>query len=150
MTKTPLALASILTLGLLAAGAAGAERAQEKERKIELRPGQAVIIPVAIVDQGVVIGVPRGVKPGAAAPEDGEIEVEVVKQGLSPYAELSASQKTEVPIDFVASGLIGNIKIDEVIVCGKLDAPIRTRIASGAWTVSLHGFTVHKDGQDCR
>jgi hypothetical protein len=149
MAKTLGALASILAFGVLSSAAAGAERAQGKEHKIELRPGQAIVIPVAVVEQGVVLGIPHGVKPGAVAPEEGEIEVEVVKKGLSPYADLSASEKTDAAVDFVASGLIGNIKIDEVVVCGKLDTPSKTRIASGAWIVSLHGFTVHKDGQGC-
>jgi hypothetical protein len=150
MPKTFVAFASLLLLGPLSFAAAGAERARDDpERKIGLRPDQAVVIPVAIVEGGVVLGIPRGPKPGAP-PEDGEIEVEVVKHGLSPYAELSATEKTEQPVDFVAAGLIGNIKIDEVVVCGRLDTPIKTRIASGAWRISLNRFTVHKEGRDCR
>ena len=149
MAKILLALASTLALGALSSSLA-AERAQEGGRTIELRPGQAVVFPVAIVDSGVVVGIAHGLKPSAGAPEEGEIEVEVVKQGLSPYAELSASEKTDAPVDFVATAFVGNIKIDERIVCGQLDAPAKTRIASGAWRISLNRFAVHKEGRDCR
>ena len=82
----------------------------------------------------------------AVDPKDGEIAVAVVRRGLSPYAELTAIEKTPAPVDFVATGLIGDIKIDEVVVCGRLDAPTIGRIASGAWRVSLSRFTVHPEG----
>jgi len=76
--------------------------------------------------------------------------VSFVKHGLSPYAELTASEKTAAPVDFVATGLVGDIKIDEVRLCGQIDAPATNRIASGAWRVSLNRFSVRQSGQDCR
>ena len=149
MANTLLALASTLALGLLPRGAAAAGNAQGAERAIELRPGQAVVFPVAIVDGGVVVGVARAAKPGAV-PEEGEIAVQVLKQGASPYAELTASEKTEAPVDFVADGLVGDIRLDERVVCGRLDAPAKSRIYSGSWRISLNRFMVHKESQDCR
>ncbi len=74
----------------------------------------------------------------------------MVKHGLSPYADLTASEKTPAPVDFVATGLIGDIKIDEVVLCGRLDAPTTSRIASGSWRISLNRFSVRQEGQDCR
>ena len=74
----------------------------------------------------------------------------MVKHGLSPYAEITASEKTSEPVDFVATGLIGDIKIDEVVLCGQIDGPATNRIASGSWRVSLNRFSIRQSGQDCR
>jgi hypothetical protein len=57
-----------------------------------------------------MLGKPRLLRPGAAQPKDGEIAVNVVKHDASPYADLTASEKTSAPVDFVATDLIGNIK----------------------------------------
>jgi hypothetical protein len=117
---------------------------------VDLRPGQEVTFPVTIADGKVTPGPARVSKPGAAAPKDGEITVGFVKQGLSPYAMLTANEKTSAPIDFIAAGLIGNIKIDEVKVCGRLEAPSSTRIASGSWRIALSRFSVGEGLQACR
>ncbi len=137
-----LALAS----GLVAANGAPA---QDAGPHVDVKPGQAVEIPVTIAGGAVTLGRPRRLAPGAE-PGDGEIVVAVVKHGLAPYAELTAKEKTPEPIDFVATGLIGDIKIDEIKVCGQLFGPARGRIASGSWRVSLNSFAVRADGQDCR
>ena len=63
---------------------------------------------------------------------------------------LSANEKTSAPIDFIAAGLIGNIKIDEVKLCGRLEAPSSTRIASGSWRIALGRFSVGEGLQACR
>ena len=98
---------------------------------------------VTVSDGRVALGAARLTKPGTAEPKDGEVTIAVVKRGLSPYAELTASEKTSAPVDFVATGLIGDIKIDEIVVCGRLDGPTASRIASGSRRVSLHRFMVH-------
>ncbi len=97
-------------------------------------------------DGHVALGAARLSKPGGAQPKDGEVTVSVVKQGLSPYAALTATEKTPDPVDFVATGLIGDIKIDEIVVCGRLDAPVTARIGSGSWRVSLNRFSVRPTG----
>ncbi len=145
----------ILTLGALTLATALASPsesavAQNLGPTIDLRPGQEVTIPITILDGKVTPGPARPSKQGAASPKDGEITVAVVKQGLSPYAALTATEKTSAPVDFIATGLIGDIKIDEVKVCGRLDAPSATRIASGAWRVSLSRFSVGEGLQACR
>jgi hypothetical protein len=117
---------------------------------VDLKPGQEVIIPVTIADGRVTLGAARLSRAGTAQPRNGEITVSMVKHGLSPYADLSASEKTSEPVDFVATGLVGDIKIDEVVICGRLDAPAANRIASGSWRVSLNRFSVRQNGQDCR
>ena len=124
--------------------------AEDLSPAIDLKPGQAIAIPVAIVDGKVTFGSARATKPGAGEPRDGEIVVGVVKQGLSPYAALTAVEKTSAPVDFIATGLIGNIKIDEVKLCGRLDGASSTRIASGSWRVSLSRFSVGEGLQACR
>ncbi len=141
-----------LTLGALACAIAAPHAAAQAPNlgpTVDLRPGQQITIPVTIVDGRAALGQARVSKPGTAQPKDGEITVGLVKQGLSPYAALTASEKTSAPVDFVATGFIGNIKIDEVELCGHLDAPFSTRIGSASWRVSLNRFTVHEGGRPC-
>ena len=142
---------------VLAAGAAfasaappGAKSAPPPATSIDLKPGQEVIFPVAIADGKVTLGAARASKAGAGAaePKDGEITVSFVRHGLSPYADLTATERTSQPVDFVATGLIGDIKIDEVVICGRLDAPASNRIASGSWRVSLNRFSVRQTGRE--
>jgi hypothetical protein len=144
--------AFLLTLSACAVFATGPNepRAQDLGPTLDLKPGQEVTVPVAIVDGKVKLGQARASKLGSGQPKDGEITIGVLKQGLSPYAQLTASEKTSAPVDFIATGLIGNIKIDEVRLCGRLDAPASTRIASGSWRVSLNRFAVRANGQECR
>ena len=119
--------------------AAGAE---DLGLTVELKPGQEIAFPVAIIDGHVTPGKARLLRPGAAGPKDSEIMVSVVKHNSSPYADLTASEKTSAPVDFVATGLIGNIKIDEVKICGRLDALTSAHIYSGSWRISLNRFSV--------
>jgi hypothetical protein len=53
-------------------------------------------------------------------------------------------EKTAQPIDFVATGLIGDIKIDERVLHGRLDAPVSQRIGATSWTVFLNTFEAGK------
>ena len=142
-----------LTLGALALAGAlprAVALSQDLGPTLDLRPGQEVTFPVTIADGKVVPGLARVLKPGGAPPKDGEITVGFVKQGLSPYAMLTATEKTSAPIDFIAAGLIGNIKIDEVKLCGRLEAPSSIRIASGSWRIALSRFSVGEGLQACR
>lgn len=124
--------------------------AQNLGPTLDLKPGQEMTFPVSIADGRVTFGSARASRPGTASPKAGEITVNVVKQGLSPYAELTASEKTPAPVDFVATGLIGDIKIDEVKLCGRLDGPTSTRIYSGSWRISLNRFSVRQSDQECQ
>jgi hypothetical protein len=138
--------ALVLALG----SACEASRAEDLGPTVELKPGQEIAFPVAIVDGRVVLGKSRLLKPGATQPEDGEIAVNIVKHDPSPYADLTASEKTSAPIDFVATGLMGDIKIDEVKLCGRLDAATSAHIYSGSWRVSLNRFSLGHGGEACR
>jgi hypothetical protein len=147
MTFAAFALgAFVLALG----SACEALRAEDLGPTVELKPGQEIAFPVAIVDGRVMLGKPRLSRPGATQPKDGEIAVNVVKHDASPYADLTASEKTSAPVDFVATGLIGNIKIDEVKLCGRLDAATSGHIYSGSWRVSLNRFSVGHGGEACQ
>ncbi len=140
-----------LTLGalVLAAAAPRAGRAQDPGPALAMRPGQAITFAVTVADGAVTLGRARLSRPGTAHPSDGEITVSVVKQGRSPYAVLTASEKTSAPVDFVATGLVGDIKIDEAEICGRLDGASSTRIYSGSWRISLHRFAVAQAGETC-
>ena len=142
-------LVRLLSVGLAAATPLAAP-AQQPAPILDLKPGQEVTFAVTVADGRVELGTARLSKPGGAQPKDGEITVSVVKHGLSPYADLTATEKTSDPVDFVATGLIGDIKIDEIVVCGRLDAPATARIGSGSWRVSLNRFSVRPSGAECR
>ena len=123
---------------------------EAKPPKLDLKAGQELTIPVAIVDGHVTLGAARPSKLGAAEPKQGEITV-----GLTPgdkttlLSQLLVTEKTAVPIDFVATGLIGEIKIDERVICGRIDAPVKGHIGSVSWRVSLNTFTVGKGDGTC-
>ena len=119
-----------------------APRAQDLGASVSLRPGEEVTFSASAANGHVTLGQARASRPGTAKPKEGEITVSVVKQDRSPYAEISASEKTSAPIDFVATGLVGGIKIDEIRVCGHLDAPSSAHIYSGSWRISLNRFSV--------
>ena len=147
MTFAAFALgASVLALG----SACEASREEDLGLTVELKPGQEIAFPVAIVDGRVMLGKQRLLRPGATQPNDGEIAVNVVKHDPSPYADLTASEKTSAPVDFVATGLMGNIKIDEVRLCGRLAAATSAHIYSGSWRISLNRFSVGHAGDVCR
>jgi hypothetical protein len=137
----PLALAA----GIVASPSRCAS-AEAAASAFDLKPGQEMTFAALASEGRVTLGLPRLTKPGTAQPKEGEIAVALVKHGLSPYADLTATEKTSKPIDFVATGLIGDIKIDEIVACGRLDAPATARIASGVWRVSLNSFAVHPGG----
>lgn len=118
--------------------------------KLELKAGQELTIPATIVGGKVVLGPARLGKLGAATPAEGEIVV-----GLTPgdkqtfYSQLLVTERLSAPVDFVATGLIGEIKIDERVVCGRTDAPVSQRIGSTAWRVALGDFEVGKGTGSC-
>ena len=134
-----------LAAGLLATVPCWAT-AQAAAVALGLKPGQEIIFAVAVEGGRVALGPARVTKPGPVQLKEGELAVAVVKHGRSPYADVTAAEKTSTPIDFVATGLIGDIKIDEIVLCGRLDAPATGRIASGVWRVSLNSFAVHPGG----
>lgn len=147
--QTPSQFGSCGLACVLAASLAVAARpvsAGEPGRSVDLKPGQQITFAVALADGRLTLGPPRVSNPGGAALRDGEIAVAIAKRGLSPYADLTATERTAEPVDFVATGLIGDIKIDEIVVCGRLDAPASARIASGSWRVSLNRFAVRPGG----
>ena len=146
MSRLPTARGFACVLAVLSAAAPPLALAEQPGLSLDLKPGQEITFLVTVANGRVTLGAPRLTKPGAAQPKDGEVTVGVVKHGLSPYADLTATEKTPNPVDFVATGLIGDIKIDEIVVCGRLDAPAIARIASGAWRVSLNRFSARPGG----
>jgi hypothetical protein len=95
-----------------------------------------------------VLGPPRTFKPTDALRDD-EIMVEVLPSGMAPYAKVHIVEKTKQPVDFVITGLIDSIKIDEIVICGRLDGDIETKIAAGAKRLSLNRFTARQVGAGC-
>ena len=124
--------------------AAGVAVAAPKPVKLELKAGQAVAFPASIVEGKVVLGPARLGAFGKLEPGPGEIAVGLSPRGKDLYDQLLVVEKTMAPVDFLATGLIGEIKIDERDIHGKLDAPVTQRIGATAWTVWLNGFEVGK------
>ena len=124
--------------------AAGVAVAAPKPVKLELKAGQALAFPASIADGKVVLGPARLGVFGKLEPGPGEIAVGLSPRGKDLYEDIVVVEKTTAPVDFLATGLIGEIKIDERDIHGKLDAPVTQRIGATAWTVWLNGFEVGK------
>jgi hypothetical protein len=140
----------VIAATLVALSGAGAASAKDRSPPpLDLHAEQELTIPVTIVDGKVVTGTPRLSKLGAAEPKDGEITVGLTSGDKDYRAILLVVEKTSVPIDFLATGLNGGTKIDEAVLCGRLDGPSSAHIGSIPWRVWLHGFEVGK-GQPCQ
>jgi hypothetical protein len=142
-------VAALGALLLATAGARAAPAADRPAAPIYLRAGQEVTLPVMIQGDRVILGVPRLSKLGTARPRPGEITIGLTPGDKDLYAHVIATERTAVPIDFVATGLVGEIKIDERVLCGRLDQPFSVHIGSVSWRVSLNTFEVGKGGE-CR
>ena len=123
---------------------AAAVAAAPKPVKLELKAGQAVAFPASIVEGKVVLGPARRGAFGKLEPGPGEIAVGLSPKDKTLYETLVVVEKTPAPVDFLATGLIGEIKIDERDIHGRLDGPVNQRIGATAWTVWLNGFEVGK------
>ena len=115
----------------------------------DVKPGMALTIPIAIVDGKPVAGDPRLAALGASPPKDGEITVGLDRIKGEFYNQITVTEKTAQPINFLVTGLNGGTKIDETEVCGRLDSAITTRIGSVPWRFWVNGFEIGKGGADC-
>ena len=123
----------------LAAGAALAAPAP-KPVKFELKAGQALAFAASVAEGKVVLGPARLGKFGELTPAEGEIVVGLAPKDKTLYENVVVVEKTKTAIDFVATGLVGNIKIDEIVLHGSIDAPVTQRIGAVSWSVSLNSF----------
>jgi len=123
---------------------------QQTLHPFDVKPGMELTIPIAIVDGKAVAGVPRVAKLGASPPKDGEITVGLDRIKGEFYNQITVSERTAQPINFLVTGLNGGTKIDETEVCGRLDGPITTRIGSVPWRFWVNGFEVGKGGGSCQ
>jgi hypothetical protein len=122
---------------------------QQQPHPFDVKPGMEVTIPIAIVDGKAVAGVPRAAALGAGPPKDGEITVGLERQAGTLYNQITVTEKTAQPVNFLITGLNGGTKIDETEICGRLDAPISAHIGSVPWRFWLNGFEVGKGGGSC-
>jgi hypothetical protein len=120
------------------------------EPTIVVKRGMETTFPVTILDGRAAIGAPQVSRVGAAVTRDGEITIGVTPGGLTPYATLHVVEKTAAPIDFVATGFIDRIKIDEIVVCGRTDMPVAARIAAGSLRVSAARFAIGTGVDTCK
>jgi hypothetical protein len=136
-------LACILCALSTASGAGNGEQA------FDLRSGQEVTFAVTIAGGKVTVGPARASKLGAAQPKDGEMTIGLGTRDKTLHEQILVTEKTALPIDFIATGLIGDIKIDESVLCGRLDAPTSAHIGAVSWRVRMHAFEVGKGGETC-
>ena len=119
------------------------------EQAFDLKSGQELTFAVKVADGKVTLGPPRASKLGAAQPKDGEMTVGLSTRDETLHEQVIVTEKTPVPIDFLATGLVGATKIDEAVLCGRLDAPTSAHIGAISWRVSLHAFEARKAGATC-
>jgi hypothetical protein len=134
-------------LGFFAPAASFA--AESGAQAFDIHPGQTLTFVVTILAGKVVVTPPRASKSGAETPKDSEMTVSLSPRDKTMYEQITVVEKTSLPVDFVATGLVGNIKIDERVLCGRLDAPASSRIGAANWRVRLHDFEVGKGGANC-
>ncbi len=126
-----------------------ATRVEQAPHPFDVKPGTELTIPIAIVDGKAVAGVPRLAKLGASPPKDGEITVGLDRIKGEFYNQITVTEKTAQPIDFLVTALNGGTKIDETEICGRLDAPIPARVGSTAWRFWVNDFELGKGGGSC-
>jgi hypothetical protein len=136
--------------GFLALAGSNPARAQDLGPMVELHAGEAAAFGVTIAGADALTGPARLSRAGGARPKDGEIVVSVAPPRLSPYAIMTVTETTTRPVDFYATGFIDRIKIDDIRLCGRLDAPVTARIAAGARRIALNHFAPRKEGETCR
>jgi hypothetical protein len=144
---------SAATLGALLGGvlaSCAAFGAGGDAQGFDLHAGQELTFAVTIADGKVTVGAPRASRLGAAQPGDGEVSVGLTARDKTLYEQVLVTEKTAVPIDFLATGLVGGTKIDEAVLCGRLDAPTSAHIGAVSWRVRLHDFEVGKGGATCQ
>ena len=130
----------VVLTALAALGLTSAEAAQPTKNPFSLKAGQQIIFSATVADGKVTVGTPRLVKLDAETPQDGEISVGLTPRDKELYSQVVVTEKTAVPIDFVATGHIGEIVIDEREIHGQLGAPFQQHIGGVSWTVELHDF----------
>jgi hypothetical protein len=124
--------------------ASGAHAVELKPKPLVLKAGQELTFAVTVAN-GVATAAPALLgKLGGAQAKDGEIVVGLTPRDKELYSQLIVTEKTAAPIDFVATGHIGEIVIDERVICGRVGAPFQQHIGGVSWTVELHDFTVGK------
>jgi hypothetical protein len=123
---------------------------KQKPHPFDVKPGTELTIPIAIVDGKAVAGDPRVAALGASPPKDGEITVGLDRIKGEFYNQITVTEKTAQPINFLVTGLNGGTKIDETEICGRVDGPIVSRVGSVPWRFWVNGFEVGKGGADCQ
>jgi hypothetical protein len=142
--------AAALALAVAFAAPCAGKDLPQKPTPFDLKPGQELTIPIAIVDGRIVVGTPRLSKLGTSKPQDGEIVVGLTPAPLGSWLEtVTATEKTASPIDFLATGVNAYVKIDEAEICGRLDQPASAHITAASWRVWLNAFEVGKGGPNC-
>ena len=129
-------------LGLLVAAGVAVAAPAQKPVKLVLKAGQALTFPASIVEGKVVLGPARLGRFGEMPPGEGEMTVGLSPKDKTLYENVVVVERTAKPIDFLATGMIGEIKIDERVLHGRLEAPVTQRIGATSWTVWLNGFEV--------
>jgi hypothetical protein len=139
-------LAAVLFCALASYPAMSAESG---DQGFELRAGQEVTFTVTVADGKVTVGAAHPTKLGATQPKAGEITVGLTPKDKTLYQQVIVTEKTSLPINFLATGLVGGTKIDEAVLCGRLDTPFSAHIGAMSWKVKVHAFEAAKDGEKC-
>ena len=137
-----------LDLLIVVMGAQAAVAADKQS--FDLKAGHEVTFAVGITDDQVTLSVVRQSPYGSGTTNEGEITVGVSPRDKTLYETVVTREKTSRPVDFLATGFVGGTKIDEAVICGRLDQPSSARIGAVSWRVSLNQFEVRKEGAACQ
>ena len=130
--------------------ASSAAHSGDAAKPVLLRQGEEGVFPISIADGRVVVGAPLIGKQGLAHPKDGELVVGIIRgEKNAAYSMVVFEAKTTAPIDLVATGFVGSIKIDELFLCGRADGTATHRIGAASWRIGIGGFEVHREGAGC-
>ena len=140
-----LAILGALLFSALAPGAALSAKGDPSA--FNLHPGQELTFAVKVADGNVTQGPPRPSRLGAAQPREGEMTIGLSTRDATQHEQVTVTEKTPVPIDFLATAMVGDTKIDEAVLCGRVDAPTSAHIGAISWRVSLHAFEARKAGE---
>ncbi len=114
------------------------------EPSFSLKAGQEVTFAANVEDGKVVVGPAKLSRLGQARPGAGEITVGLTPRDKELYSQVMVTENTTAPVDFVATGHIGEIVIDERVIEGHVGAPFSQHIGGVSWTVVLRDFTPGK------
>ena len=133
----------------LALALSSAQAAGPPPGTLDLHPPGEFTFAVTFVGDQATLGPVTSSTRGTAKTADGSITVTIDPSGMAPYAKVTVVEKTPAPVDFVITGLIDSIKIDEIEICGSNEMTVTAKVAAGARRLNLNRFAARIERAAC-